>query len=94
MKPVSKETTELEIAQGCKLILREAFLFCSNLESLTLPISLTSIDQYAFEDCNSLEIITFLGNISEWEAVEKQDNWKIGSRISSVSCSDGIVELD
>ncbi len=94
VKTVSTETAEVEIKQGCKLILRGAFLFCSELESLTIPTSLASIDQYAFESCYSLESITFLGNASEWAAVEKQNDWRTGSLISSVSCSDAIIELD
>ena len=36
----------------------EAFYGCSSLQSITIPESVTSIEEGAFEDCSSLQSIT------------------------------------
>ncbi len=45
----------------------EAFLYCRNLTSITIPDCITSIDDYAFKDCNALTIYC--------EAEEQPSGW-------------------
>ena len=53
---LSVKTVELPPVQS---IGERAFSYCTNLESISFPNSLTSIDRYAFQGCTSLEEITF-----------------------------------
>ena len=72
----------------------EAFYSCTRLENLTIPNSITNIENRAFHGCYSLTNITFGGTVSQWEAISKGINWK--SYISSscmVHCSDGDINI-
>lgn len=72
----------------------EAFYSCTRLESLTIPNSIKSIDNYAFKYCNSLTDITFGGTVSQWEAISKAINWKGHYTLNCiVHCSDGDINI-
>ena len=64
------ELKEYTVRKGTRVICDSAFWnYCSSLTSLTLPSSLQSIGDSAFEDCNSLISLTLpssLQSIGEW----------------------------
>ena len=70
-------------------------LLSNNVELYTITIhsGLTEIKENALEGCNNLETIIFEGTILEWEAITKEDGWKGDSSISTVTCSDGEVNI-
>ena len=47
-----------------------AFNGCSDLKSIEIPVSVTSIGQWAFENCNSLTTVYYEGTSAEWRQVE------------------------
>ena len=49
---------------------------CSNLTSITIPDSVTSIGNYAFYNCNSLTSITFLMGRHQHRDIRLQSNAK------------------
>ena len=49
-----------------KVLAKSAFYNCSNLTKITIPASVTSIGNYAFEGCNKLETIKYTGDIASW----------------------------
>ncbi len=49
-----------------KEIRKRAFYLCSSLTSMTIPGSVTSIGDYAFSYCNSLETIYYTGSEEQW----------------------------
>ena len=62
------------IKNGTKIIADNTFRWCSNLTSITIPNSVTSIGMYAFEDCSSLKNVYYLGPEEQWKSIEIEDN--------------------
>ncbi len=60
----SKDMTSFDIHEDTKTIGESAFGGCSNLESITLPNSVTSIGNYALSDCSSLKSITIPSGVT------------------------------
>ena len=57
----SKNITEANIDENCKLISEWAFSGCSGLTSITIPNSVTCINIYGFSGCSGLTSVT-IGN--------------------------------
>lgn len=57
---------------------RKAFYNCLSLENVTLLTSIKSIDGHAFDhdanETSKLQKITYLGSITRWSQIEKDDN--------------------
>ena len=70
------------IPEGIELILDNAFAGCSNLTSITIPNSVTSIGSGAFKDCTSLPVI---------ENVRYADTYLVGvkKKLSTYTIKEG-----
>lgn len=55
---------DITVPEGCKEIKFRAF-YASGIENIDLPDSLKTIEEYAFCDCDSLEVITIPDNVTE-----------------------------
>lgn len=84
----SEITGAYEIKQGTKTISEYAFQDCDNLESVTIPDSVTKINEYAFDDCDSLVNVT-LGN-SVKTIGERAFTY---SNIESITIPDGLTTI-
>jgi hypothetical protein len=71
----------------------KTFSGCTSLASLSLPRGLRGIGERNFENCTMLTDIKYGGTKTEWGNVGLDSYWSVGSSISSVSCTDGKVEL-
>ena len=71
---------------------KHAFSHCA-LTSITIPNSVTSIGKYAFNNCKSLGVITYHGTKEQWEKTNLDKEWRTGSAVKSIHCTDGDVEL-
>ena len=89
VKCLEKNATSVTIPEGVTEIGAEAFINCESLELVEIPSSVTKIGCYAFDGCESLESVAFGGTVTQWEAVEKEDEWRRDVPASSVKCSDG-----
>ena len=49
--------------------------YCSELTSITIPDSVTSIGFWAFSDCTGLKKINYCGTYAQWNAIYKGDDW-------------------
>jgi hypothetical protein len=70
-----------------------AFSGCKNLVDVTIPASVVAIDQAIFENCKMLQQIEYLGTKKQWGAIQKSKNWRDGSVLRFVKCTDGQVQL-
>ena len=59
------EVTEIVISEGLKTIGKGTFICCEKLNEITIPNSVTSIEDRAFEGCNNLKKIKLMST-SVW----------------------------
>ena len=71
-----------------------AFYLCESLVSITIPNSVTSIENLAFFECSCLTNITYNGTQSQWNSISKDSNWKTISAIKTVTCTDGVMQIN
>lgn len=65
-----KNVKKVTIGNGVKKILNSAFAGCSELVEVVIPESVETIGDLAFM-CDNLKEITYLGTLSQWNAIEK-----------------------
>lgn len=65
----------------------------SNLQSVTIPSTVTKINNYAFSNCSSLTSFTYQGTMANWANVTLNTYWHENSAFTVVHCSDGDVTL-
>lgn len=63
--PEGRTETSYHVLSGVDTIERDAFLDCSNLTSITLPVSVTRILPFAFYNCTNLEDISIPSSMHE-----------------------------
>ena len=86
--------TSIIIPESVTSIDEWAFSGCSSLTSITIPESVTSIGYYAFCDCSSLTNITYNGTQSQWNKISKKSTWKDNSAIKTITCTDGVIQIN
>ena len=64
-----------------------------DLEHIVIPKNITHISGGAFYGCEHLISITYEGTVAEWEEIYLGKEWYDGSRVKSVKCADGEVEI-
>ena len=52
-----------------------SFDFCFSLITITLPESITSIEDCAFYNCMDFETIYYLGTEEQWNMISKSPKW-------------------
>ena len=85
--------TNVKIPNGIKSIEAGTFFNCKTLMEVELPESITYIGSSAFAYCENLTNIIFAGNIEQWEAMVKDENWNMSGAITKIVCSDGTISL-
>lgn len=55
------------LTKGAERIGEDTFSYCTNLESIAIPSTVTSIDDTAFDGCTSLSTIYFGGTETQWQ---------------------------
>lgn len=72
-----------------------AFTHCSSLSELIISKNCKSIDANILTYCSSLKSITYLGTISQWNAITKPNNWMSSGThyyndyLQEIVCTDG-----
>ena len=86
--------TNITIPEGVTSIGKKTFIYCSSLTSITIPDSVTSIGRSAFYNCSSLTNITYNGTQSQWNSISKDSTWKDSSFIKTITCTDGVIQIN
>lgn len=82
-----------EIDNMSVVSLNEEAFMNSNITTISLPNSITSLGNRVFANCTNLTQIIFRGTISEWENITKPDNWRENmNNYLSIVCSDGRIQ--
>lgn len=76
---------------GLEKISSYAFYDCDGIKNAYIPQTVSEIGAYAFYGCDGLESISYGGTCDEWRAVQKGDEWNVGTQAHIVQCSDGKV---
>lgn len=63
-RPDIMVSLDLSEATGLTCVLRNAFFDCPNLEEISLPESIMSIEPFAFQDCKNLKKVTLSKNLA------------------------------
>ena len=85
--------TSIVIPEGVTLIHDRTFQNCTNLTQITLPSSVIQISSEAFLGCFDLKSINYLGTKKQWEKIKKEFNWKKGTFLREIKCTDGIIKF-
>lgn len=83
----------VSVKPGTVCIADEAFSRCAELRGVTLPSSVKTIGELAFNVCSSLKDITYRGQKEQWKKVTRGERWNSNSGIKTINCSDGKIEL-
>ena len=86
--------TNITIPNSVTSIGNCAFDGCNNLTNITIPESVTIIGVRAFENCSSLTNITYNGTQSQWNKISKNSTWKLNSSIKTITCTDGVIQIN
>ena len=95
----SLTTVDLSNCNSLSILAPECFSSCTALSSITLPSSISELDNHLFRECPNLKNITFNGTIAQWNAIEKRTEtggtgiWNTGSSVETITCTDGTITL-
>ena len=85
-----RSITSITFAPGCNITSIGFSAFGdAAITEITLPASLTYIDEMAFWGCEKLQTINFLGTVEQWIAIGKGEDWCFDVPCSTIHCSDG-----
>ena len=87
--PAGKKDKNYKILDGVTSIDRFAFSGCTNVTSITIPVSVTSIDKYAFSGCLSVKSITMPNSVTEIGSYAFRDC----SSLTSITMPDSVTEI-
>ena len=65
------------------------FYYCSGLTSVTIGNSVTIIGDFALTGCNGLTTISYTGTITQYNAINKGQDWHKNVPATVVHCTDG-----
>ncbi len=86
--------SSISFPNGLEVI--EEYVVATNryLTRVEIPASVTTIKDYAFYYCYSIEEFVYLGTIAQWNAINKQSRWNDHTSFTVVHCSDGDIFLN
>lgn len=70
---------------------KSAFAYCSSLEIIYIGNNISKLEMRVFQDCKNLTSIYFNGTLEEWNAIEKDREWDLGTPDYIIYCTDGNI---
>ena len=68
-----------------------AFSQCYSLESVYIGNNISKLEMRVFQNCSNLTSIYFNGTINEWNSIEKDSEWDLGTPDYIIYCTDGNI---
>ena len=84
--------TGIVIPDSVTYIGTAAFRDCRSLTSITIGNGVAFIGNFVFDCCLNLTI-NYRGRKEQWDKIRKGSDWKIGSKIKVIHCTDGDIKL-
>ena len=84
--------TQITLPESLTHLDAYAFAYCTNLETVYLEKGITKLNIRVFAGCTNLKSIYYNGTVEDWNAVEKDEEWDLGSSDYIVYCIDGNIE--
>ena len=69
--PTCSESNSYRIPDGVTTIGVSAFAWSENLTEITIPVSVTSVENFAFFSCENITDVYYTGTQSQWNAIKK-----------------------
>ncbi|MBR5124187.1 MAG: leucine-rich repeat domain-containing protein [Clostridia bacterium] len=84
----------LVIPDGVTTIQSSPFARCVELLTVVMPKSVTRFEGQIF--IAGVRCVEYAGTMAEWEAIEKDKDWRYGSKayLDTVICTDGRIDFD
>ena len=83
----------IELPSSINALSARDFAYCSNLESVTIPVSVTYFDYGVFQSSTKLKDIYYGGSKDDWNAINKKSGWDANFSGYTVHCTDGLIEV-
>ena len=72
-----------------------AFKGNTSITSVTIPVTVIEINGEAFSGCTALTQVVYQGTLEQWYGqVVRHDDWYDGATFETVTCSDGVYDVD
>lgn len=72
-----------------------AFKGNTSVTSVTIPVTVIEINGEAFSGCTALTEVVYQGTLEQWYGqVVRHDDWYDGATFETVTCSDGVYDVD
>ena len=92
IKKACKKLKTFDLGDKVEELGKSTFNSCFSLDSLTIPVSIKKICAEAFNAAPLLASLDYIGTKSEWDLIEKEENWATDT-LKEIRCSDGIISL-
>ena len=86
LKKVKLESNVTNLLGAC-------FCWCSKLEEVEIGNGVKSIGVNLFYGDSKLTEVTYNGSIDEWNKITKKSGWNANTKIQTIICKDGNIEL-
>ena len=83
----------VRFGNGVQMICEGAFTRCTALNNIVIPNSVTTIQPYVFALCYEFTSIKYDGTISQWNDINKYGAWNSLSKIKTIYCTNGQVDI-
>ena len=77
--------------QNVSMIRAKNFANCPSLHTVYIPDTVMYIESSAFVNCTSLQEIHFEGTGTQWQKIEKAQDWDLNTGNYTVYCTDGTL---
>lgn len=66
---------------------------CSSIKTVRINSNVTRINKSIFEGCVNIENIYYNGNSTDWETIDKGQNWCLGVLVTEIHCTDKDIPI-